>query len=157
MKKTSFFETKIGTIGISVNNGDVVGVFFGADNPDADSVLEETETAKECARQIQEYLAGKRRVFSIPVAPEGTPFQKRIWEKLLQIPYGETRSYGEIADAAGCKGGARAVGMANNRNPVAIIIPCHRVIGANGKLVGYGGGLLLKEKLLGLEADNKNE
>ena len=92
--------------------------------------------------------------FDLPLAPVGTEFQIRCWEALLQVPYGETRSYGDIARAAGSPKGFRAVGMANNRNPIAIIIPCHRIIGSNGKLVGYGGGLDIKEFLLELERKN---
>ena len=98
--------------------------------------------------------AGRRREFQLPLAPKGTEFQQKVWKALLDIPYGETRSYGEIARAIGNPKASRAVGMANNRNPIAIIIPCHRVIGSTGKLVGYGGGLDKKEFLLNLERQN---
>ena len=90
-------------------------------------------------------------MFDLPLDPIGTEFQKKVWQALKEIPFGETRSYGEIAKLIGNEKASRAVGMANNKNPIAIIIPCHRVIGANGKLVGYAGGLDLKEKLLKLE------
>jgi methylated-DNA-[protein]-cysteine S-methyltransferase len=102
-------------------------------------------------QQLAEYFAGARRVFDLPLAPAGTPFQQRVWRALLEIPYGRTVSYGELARAIGSPGAARAVGLANNRNPIAIVIPCHRVIGADGSLTGYGGGLHVKEHLLALE------
>jgi methylated-DNA-[protein]-cysteine S-methyltransferase len=113
--------------------------------------LEETETLKMAAGQLMEYLQGKRKVFDILLAPEGTVFQKKVWGALLTIPYGETSSYGKLAENIGKPGAARAVGMANNRNPIPVIIPCHRVIGADGSLTGYGGGLSMKERLLALE------
>ena len=155
MKKTSYFETAIGSIGITTENGAVTEVFFCDNETDRVTVSEKTKIAKECAQQIMEYTEGNRREFNIPVAPKGTAFQKKIWDLLERIPYGETRTYGEIAREAGCVGGARAVGMANHQNPIAIIIPCHRVIGKNGKLTGYGGGIERKEKLLALEAVHK--
>ncbi len=102
--------------------------------------------------QLEEYFAGERREFELDLAPSGTPFQLSVWRALCAIPYGETASYGEIAAAVGQPGAARAVGGANNRNPIAIIVPCHRVIGASGSLTGYGGGLPRKRQLLALEA-----
>ena len=101
--------------------------------------------------QISAYFKGERKEFDFPYALNGTEFQKKVWRALTEIPYGETRSYQQIAEAAGNKKAARAVGMANNKNPIMIVVPCHRVIGANGKLVGYGGGLAMKEALLALE------
>ena len=103
------------------------------------------------AQQIGEFFAGKRQVFDFPLAPEGTEFQKRVWAELLKIPFGETTSYGELARRIGKPSASRAVGSANGKNPISLIVPCHRVIGANGKLTGYGGGLDLKEKLLNWE------
>ena len=103
------------------------------------------------AMQLDEYFRGARKNFDLPLNPAGTEFQRKVWDALLAIPYGETRTYREIAEAAGCPKGFRAVGMANNKNPIAIIIPCHRVIGSNGKLVGYASGLGRKEALLALE------
>ena len=99
-------------------------------------------------RQLKEYFSGKRKAFTITLAPQGTPFQQRVWQALRTIPYGRTLSYGQIAKAIGKPKAARAVGAANGQNPVSIIVPCHRVIGSNGKLVGYGGGLSIKEALL---------
>jgi methylated-DNA-[protein]-cysteine S-methyltransferase len=101
--------------------------------------------------ELEEYLAGKRREFSFPLDPRGTDFQLACWRALLAIPYGETRSYADIARAVGKPNAFRAVGMANNRNPIAIVVPCHRVIASNGTLCGYGGGLDVKRKLLELE------
>ncbi len=101
--------------------------------------------------QLLEYFAGKRTQFSIPYRLKGTDFQQRVWKALLDIPYGQTRSYKDIAEAVGSPKGSRAVGMANNKNPITVIVPCHRVIGASGKLVGYAGGLEMKEFLLHME------
>lgn len=109
---------------------------------------------KRAAVQITEYLSGRRREFDVKVEPEGTDFQKRVWAALRTIPYGHTCSYSHIAHIAGNPKACRAVGMANNRNPVSIIIPCHRVIGKSGALVGYGGGLELKKYFLDMEAAN---
>jgi methylated-DNA-[protein]-cysteine S-methyltransferase len=102
-------------------------------------------------RQLSAYFAGELETFDLPLAPQGTPFQQKVWDELLNIPYGETISYGELAKRIGNPNASRAVGLANGSNPIPIIIPCHRVIGSNGKLTGYGGGLPIKEKLLALE------
>ncbi|MFE3250753.1 methylated-DNA--[protein]-cysteine S-methyltransferase [Streptomyces sp. NPDC059209] len=101
--------------------------------------------------QLEEYFAGERTEFDVPLRLEGTPFQRGVWEQLRAIPYGETRSYGQLADALGKSGASRAVGLANGRNPVGIIVPCHRVIGSTGGLTGYGGGLDRKRRLLAFE------
>lgn len=108
-------------------------------------------TLKEPAEQLAAYFAGKRRRFDVPLAPHGTPFQQEVWRALCDIPYGETTSYGELAERIGRPKAVRAVGLANGSNPIAIIIPCHRVIGSNGSLTGYGGGLATKRALLELE------
>ena len=105
----------------------------------------------EARRQLGEYFQGRRRQFDLPLAPSGTPFQLRAWQALRDIPYGATRSYGEQARAMGQPRAVRAVGAANGRNPIAIVVPCHRVIGGDGKLTGYGGGLDVKQYLLDLE------
>jgi len=105
----------------------------------------------EAARQLQAYFAGQLTQFRLPLDMEGTEFQRRVWSALETIPYGETRTYGQIAEALEQPSAVRAVGAANGSNPVPIVVPCHRVIGANGKLVGYGGGLALKRWLLNLE------
>lgn len=108
----------------------------------------------EAARQLDTYFAGKLKQFTLPLAAQGTPFQQAVWAALQTIPYGATVTYGQLAAQIGNPKASRAVGMANNRNPLAIIVPCHRVIGANKKLVGYAGGLHIKEYLLALEAEN---
>jgi O-6-methylguanine DNA methyltransferase len=114
--------------------------------------FEESERAvRPYARELEEYFAGQRREFNFPLDLRGTEFQLTCWRALLQIPYGETRTYADIARAVGKPTGFRAVGMANNRNPVAIVVPCHRVIASDGTLCGYGGGLDVKRKLLELE------
>lgn len=116
-----------------------------------DAVLQDTPLLLEAKRQLEEYFAGLRASFSLPLNPRGTAFQKKVWQQLEAIPYGQTRTYGQIAAAVGQPTASRAVGGANHNNPIAIVIPCHRVIGANGKLTGYAGGLDIKEKLLRLE------
>ena len=108
---------------------------------------------KEVKRQLRDYFAGRARMFSLRLAPQGTPFQRRVWAALQKIPFGQTASYGELAKRIGHPGAARAVGAANGQNPIAIIIPCHRVIGADGTLTGFGGGLQRKRTLLELEAN----
>lgn len=105
----------------------------------------------EPVKQLTAYFAGRLREFDVPLAPEGTPFQRQVWTALCGIPYGETTSYGALARRIGNPNAVRAVGLANGSNPISIIIPCHRVIGSNGSLVGYGGGLPIKQALLALE------
>jgi methylated-DNA-[protein]-cysteine S-methyltransferase len=109
---------------------------------------------EEAARQLRAYFAGRLWQFDVPLDPQGTDFQLRVWRALLGIPYGETRSYAKVATAIGAPKAVRAVGAANGANPIAIIVPCHRVIGSGGQLTGYGGGLPLKRMLLELEARN---
>lgn len=110
-----------------------------------------TPLLKEAIRQLEEYFSGKRKEFQLPLRLNGTEFQKKVWQALLEIPYGETRSYSQIAERIGNSKAVRAVGMANHVNPVMIIVPCHRVIGKNGGLTGYGYGIEIKEALLHLE------
>ncbi len=112
---------------------------------------EDARPLKEVMRQLCAYFAGKLEDFDLPLAPEGTDFQQKVWRRLCDIPFGETISYGQLAQRIGNPNASRAVGLANGSNPIPIIIPCHRVIGSNGKLTGYGGGLPIKEKLLALE------
>ena len=111
----------------------------------------------EAVRQLREYFAGKRRDFDLPLAPEGTDFQRKVWRKLQEIPYGETISYGELAKRVGNPKASRAVGSANGKNRIPIVIPCHRVIAGDGGLGGFGGGLTTKEKLLALEKSRSPE
>jgi len=112
---------------------------------------EQATPFKETIRQLHAYFAGELEDFALPLAPQGTAFQLRVWKRLCDIPYGETISYGQLARRIGNPNASRAVGLANGANPIPIVIPCHRVIGSNGKLTGYGGGLPIKEKLLALE------
>jgi methylated-DNA-[protein]-cysteine S-methyltransferase len=151
-----FYQTSIGEIGIAETGGKVTNLYFHGEQIHRHSIIVETDVLKEAGRQLQDYLAGKLKVFKLPLAPAGTEFMLRIWESLCRIPYGETRSYQEIAQNTGNKKAARAVGHACNRNPIPIFIPCHRVIGAGGKLTGYGGGLEIKSQLLALEAVSVN-
>ena len=113
--------------------------------------MTETPLLKLAAVEIQEYLDGKRKTFDLPLAPEGTPFQKQVWQELRKIPYGQTATYGEIAAAVGIPKGARAIGRANHENPIAILIPCHRVVGADRRLTGYAAGVEIKKALLTIE------
>ncbi|MFI6622783.1 methylated-DNA--[protein]-cysteine S-methyltransferase [Streptomyces sp. NPDC050528] len=106
----------------------------------------------ETTAQLQAYFAGELKEFTIQLRLHGTPFQQTVWDQLRRIPYGETRSYGDLADALGNPGASRAVGLANGKNPIGIIVPCHRVVGANGSLTGYGGGLDRKQRLLDFES-----
>ena len=140
-------------IGIRSGNGAICELSLQCAEPET---APDDPLIAEAFRELEEYFSGTRREFDLPLNPQGTPFQRSVWAALRRIPYGGTASYKEIAEAVGCPGGSRAVGMANNRNPIAILIPCHRVIGANGKLVGYAGGLDLKRKLLELEAVTEN-
>lgn len=112
---------------------------------------EDASAFEETVRQLRAYFAGELEEFNLPLAPQGTPFQQKVWKELCEIPYGGIISYGELARRIGNANASRAVGLANGSNPIPIIIPCHRVIGSNGKLTGYGGGLPIKEKLLALE------
>ncbi len=148
------YETPIGTIWIGEKDGAITHLTCGEAPFPSGSNRQETSGIQEAARQLIEYLNGRRMEFTLPLAPEGTQFQKKVWRALQEIPYGETRSYQQVAQAIGNPKACRAVGMANHRNPILLVIPCHRVIGANGSLVGYGGGLPLKEELLRLEAEH---
>lgn len=142
------YETEIGNLTFVEEEGALTYLNL---RPVLGGETRETPLIQESYQQLLAYLAGTRLTFDLPVAPKGTPFQQQVWQALQTIPYGETRSYKQIAELIGNPNACRAVGMANNKNPVFIIIPCHRVIGANGKLIGYGGGLPLKEQLLQLE------
>lgn len=151
MTHTKIYNTPIGKIGFTEDGQAITSVDFISEDVDIDTTVAETELLAAAYKQLTEYLNGERKEFTLPLNPSGTPFQKKVWEVLRSIPYGETLSYKEVAEKAGNPKASRAVGMANNRNPIPVIIPCHRVIGADGKLVGYGGGLPTKVKLLTLE------
>lgn len=149
MNNIFFYETEVGIIGIRENTKSITDIYFS--KVDTNDNIEETDLIKECFKQLKEYFDGNRIKFDLPLDARGTEFQKKVWNELLNIPYGETKSYKDIAISIGNEKAYRAIGMANNKNPIPIIIPCHRVIGSNGKLVGYAGGLNVKEKLLNIE------
>ena len=149
-------QSPVGKLKLVASDEGLVAILWEKDSPrrvrlselvldDQHPVLMKTE------RQLGEYFAGKRKTFSVPLDMRGTSFQKNVWEALLAIPFGETRSYGQLATQLGNPRATRAVGAANGRNPISIIVPCHRVIGSSGKLTGFAGGLEAKERLLRLE------
>jgi methylated-DNA-[protein]-cysteine S-methyltransferase len=138
-------------LGIVEKDGAICNVFFKSDIVPGGFKKAETSLIQKTASQLDEYFNGKRKVFDLPLNLNGTDFQIDVWKALQAIPFGETRSYGEIAAIIGKPKASRAVGMANNRNPIVIIVPCHRVIGRDGSLTGFGGGIELKRRLLELE------
>ena len=144
------YDTILGSVTFVEENGDLVVITTRPYHPKEEIYLE-TPVIKEAFRLLSEYFSGNRKTFNLPLLLKGTDFQKQVWQALLKIPFGETRSYKQIAEAIGNPKAVRAVGMANNKNPLLIVVPCHRVIGANGKLVGYAVGLDKKEYLLRLE------
>ena len=147
MRRRIQINSPVGPITIAEQDGAITHLLFGGCAEEG----EKTELLSEAERQLNEYFEGARREFDLPLRPEGTAFQKDVWNALCQIPYGQTRSYAEIARSVGRDKAFRAVGMANHNNPISIIIPCHRVVGADGSLTGYGGGLDKKRFLLRLE------
>lgn len=153
--RKSAMDTPFGKLVISEDGKGICEAIFYRDGLPGDFKEEETELLREAKRQLAEYFAGNRRQFELPLSLYGTAFQVEDWLALCTIPYGETRSYRQIAEQIGRPKAFRAVGMANHNNPVSIIVPCHRVIGSDGSLVGYGGGLDIKKYLLNLEENNK--
>lgn len=147
------YDTEIGNIKISEKNGKIIGLGF-SDYKKENEIEKETDNIRKTYIQLKEYLSGKRKNFDIEIEMIGTDFQKKVWKELLNIPYGQTRSYKDIAIAIGNEKACRAVGNANNKNPIAIIVPCHRVVGSNGSMTGYAGGIDIKEKLLKIEKCN---
>jgi methylated-DNA-[protein]-cysteine S-methyltransferase len=146
----------VGELKLVASDKGLVAVLWQNDNPLRVRLSEPVPSERhpvlvETERQLAEYFAGKRKTFSIALDMRGTRFQKEVWEALLAIPFGETRSYGQLARQLGNPSATRAVGAANGRNPISIIVPCHRVIGSNGKLTGFAGGIDVKARLLGLE------
>ena len=141
------FETPVGCMAVGEEDGALVRLWL-PNQPMPRLMPHKTPLLERAQGQILEYFNGQRQVFDLPLSPVGTQFQQKVWKALLDIPYGETESYGELAARIGCPGGARAVGLANRNNPLPILIPCHRVVGAKGTLTGYAGGVELKQKLL---------
>lgn len=140
----------LGRLTIVADDQGLTQILFGPHAVDG-AVRRPSALTNTAATQLQEYFAGKRREFDLPLSPHGTDFQLKVWECLRSIPYGQTRTYAQIAEAVGSPKGFRAVGLANNKNPLPIVVPCHRVIGAGGKLVGYAAGIKVKRYLLELE------
>lgn len=151
----SVMESPIGPLTIVQRDGTLIAVLMDGhrkppvDTPDWGDQVD--DALPEATRQLAQYFAGDRTTFDLPLAPSGTDFQKEVWAALRAIPYAETRSYGQLAIAVGRPGASRAVGLANGRNPLSIVVPCHRVVGADGKLTGYSGGPQRKQFLLDLE------
>jgi methylated-DNA-[protein]-cysteine S-methyltransferase len=143
-------RSPIGTLRLYATTDQLAGVYL-PDRPAPPGVRRITGVLDRAVAELAEYFAGERREFSLGLAPCGTSFQRLVWQSLLRIPYGETRGYGELARALGRPAASRAVGAANGRNPFSVIVPCHRLIGANGDLTGYAGGLAAKRWLLELE------
>src|ERR1700761_2002766 len=151
-----FIDSPIGKLKLVASDKGLVAILWEKDNPRRVRLSDMAEDPDhpmliETQQQLEEYFAGKRKLFAIPLDMRGTRFQNDVWQALLAIPFGETRTYGELARQLGNPNATRAVGAANGRNPISIIVPCHRVIGASGKLTGFAGGLKAKAHLLGLE------
>jgi len=142
-------STPVGPITVASTDKGLASVHFGNEIPR--HAVMDAEANRTFTQQIDEYFQGRRTAFDFPLDLSGTPFQVSVWHELLKIPYGQTRSYGEIARNLGKPGASRAVGMANHENHIAIVVPCHRVVGHNGSLTGYAGGLQIKQQLLSLE------
>lgn len=150
MKRTQFervIETPVGKLTLCADEAGLCALKFGAQSVRADAL----PLLDQAQRELEEYFAGRRSVFSVPLSIHGTAFQERVWRALMEIPCGETITYGELARRVGNEKACRAVGMANHVNRIPIFIPCHRVVGANGKLTGYAGGLEIKRILLETE------
>ncbi|MGB0131064.1 MAG: methylated-DNA--[protein]-cysteine S-methyltransferase [Chlorobium sp.] len=147
----SLQQTAAGRIGIAECEGALTNLYFESDPLPGDAEIGETAFLREAFRQLQAYFQGGLREFDLPLDPRGTPFMREVWRHVAAVPYGRTASYRDVAVAAGNPKAVRAVGMANRLNPVPVFIPCHRIIGSDGKLTGYRGGLPLKERLLDLE------
>lgn len=162
MKFFDYYKSPLGNMVIMEEDNTIIRLSLCTQEPEflessysPDPMSHATTTLIENAKsQLTDYFQGTQQIFDLPLNPSGTPFQKKVWQALCQIPYGQTRSYKEIALAIDNPKGCRAVGMANNHNPIMLIIPCHRVIGSNGTLVGYAGGLDIKKWLLEHEKEN---
>jgi methylated-DNA-[protein]-cysteine S-methyltransferase len=146
---STYFKSPLGPIEIVGGQDSILALHFVEEMLPGDDEL--TFCVKECLKQLDEYFKGQRRKFFLNLEPAGTEFQKSVWRQLEEIPYGKTTSYGALAGVLGKPKASRAVGSANGQNPIAIIIPCHRVLGSDGSLTGYGGGLWRKEWLIGFE------
>jgi methylated-DNA-[protein]-cysteine S-methyltransferase len=146
----SYLRTPVGWLKLTVTDRQVAGVERASATPKG-STRTHSPLMKELRVQLSEYFAGQRRAFDLPLKPSGTPFQRRVWKRMARIPFGQTLSYGDLAAAVGTPGGARAVGAVCGRNPWLILVPCHRVLAAHGKIGGFSGGVGLKRRILALE------
>lgn len=156
MKKVMFVSSFIGEIGVAEEDGLITNLFFGGAFKPQNFVVEETPLLKNAVNQIKEYFSGKRKNFDLRIKLVGTDFQIKVWEAIRKIPYGQTITYKQLAKQIGDENSFRAVGLACGKNPILLIVPCHRVIAENGKLSGYAGGVLAKQKLLKFENENKS-
>lgn len=154
MKQYCYYQSPIGKL-LLIGTDEVLEALHFSNSQEQVHISEDWQYDEACfkkiLRQLTEYFAGNRQEFDLQMAPKGTAFQKRVWQELQKIPFGQTVSYGEIAERIGNSKASRAVGMANGKNPISIIVPCHRVIGKDGSLTGFGGGLDIKKQLLNLE------
>lgn len=151
MKNLFYYSMSIGKIAIAEEDGCITDLFLNNKVDEGQFNIKETDVLKTCACQLMEYFTKKRKIFDLPLRTSGTEFQNKVWNALKTIPYGTTITYKELAAKIGNEKASRAVGNANNKNPIPIIIPCHRIIGANGELVGFALGLELKQQLLDIE------
>ena len=154
---SKFIDSPVGKLKLIATDRGLAAILWANENPRRVRLAGQTEDAHhailtKAETQLSQYFAGKRQHFDLPLDPQGTPFQRAVWDALLAIPFGETRTYGQLAKQLGNPNATRAVGAANGRNPIAIIVPCHRVVGSTGKLTGFAGGLHTKSFLLELEA-----
>ncbi|WP_144720609.1 methylated-DNA--[protein]-cysteine S-methyltransferase [Agrococcus jejuensis] len=153
--KHAIVDTPVGAVTIVGGAAGIQGLYYAEHRPAPDETRfgdRDDAALADAAEQLRAYFAGERTTFDLALDPVGTPFQLRVWEALREIPYGETRTYGWIAASIGQPTAVRAVGLANSRNPISIVVPCHRVVGSSGKLTGYAGGLVCKRTLLDLES-----
>jgi len=151
MKYGLIWESPAGRLGITEEDGFLTGVLYTGASELPGCVMSRTPLLERARQQLEEYFGGQRKVFDLPLSPGGTAFQLAVWQALQRIPYGETRTYGQVAEMIGKPRSCRAVGGANHRNPISIVVPCHRVIGKDGGLTGYAGGLDAKRLLLEIE------
>lgn len=154
-KSFSIIKTPIGLLKITANDEVIISIKPATSEKTKIESEDSNKLVEKCVKELKEYFSGKRTMFDLPLANEGTDFQKQVWQTLRKIPYGETRTYGEVAEMMGKPKAARAIGMANHNNPILIVTPCHRVIGADGSLTGYAAGVENKKYLLELEKNNR--
>ncbi|MEU6372189.1 methylated-DNA--[protein]-cysteine S-methyltransferase [Streptomyces sp. NPDC046909] len=156
MKQHTVLDSPYGPLTLVAEDGTLCGLYMTGQRhrpPEETFGARDDRPFGAATDQLHAYFKGELKEFTLELRLNGTPFQRTVWQQLLAIPYGETRTYGQLADALGNPGASRAVGLANGKNPIGIIVPCHRVVGANGSLTGYGGGLRRKQRLLDFEGD----